>query len=453
MDILLSKELKILHENSVSGLDRQQLFPEHILDKINTLIERKDVEVHLTGKSFLGKPINCLKLGRGPTKIIMWSQMHGDEPTATAALLDLTYLLTTPLLAENSDVGVSPYYQDKITIYILPMLNPDGAKQCERENAQGIDINRDALALQTPEGKLLNALVDEIEPDYAFNLHDQHDYYRCGNDGKSTTLAFLAPAFDNDKSINAPRQRAMALITDIYEKCDSLIPHGIARYDDEFSPRSFGDQIAAKGISTILIESGHYPNDDNRQVARTLNVYALLHSISKICAEDVYSSKDVNDALERKYWQIPENNENKVCDMLIKNLSFSNRSYQADIAVCKRSRFESHIYVNEVGDLSQLHGIETIEAGGYTYEAGRPYQLSEEIVLSNHHYITLLKKGFSHFVGSTNLIKNQSDYKLIENPEIWHDEHKMKKGTLLGGFFCMKGERKFALLIDQIVQF
>ena len=35
---------------------------------------------------------------------------------------------------------------------MVPMLNPDGAERFQRRNAQGIDINRDALLLQSPEG-------------------------------------------------------------------------------------------------------------------------------------------------------------------------------------------------------------------------------------------------------------------------------------------------------------
>ena len=40
-----------------------------------------------------------------------------------------------------------------LTLYVVPMLNPDGAERFQRRNAQSIDINRDALRLQTPEGQ------------------------------------------------------------------------------------------------------------------------------------------------------------------------------------------------------------------------------------------------------------------------------------------------------------
>ncbi len=61
--------------------------------------------------------------------------------------------------------------EQAVTIRAVPMLNPDGAELFQRRNLQFIDINRDALALATPEGKLLKKLRDEWQPDIGFNLH------------------------------------------------------------------------------------------------------------------------------------------------------------------------------------------------------------------------------------------------------------------------------------------
>jgi len=38
------------------------------------------------GESLEGRPINMVTVGTGPFRVLLWSQMHGDEPTATAAL-------------------------------------------------------------------------------------------------------------------------------------------------------------------------------------------------------------------------------------------------------------------------------------------------------------------------------------------------------------------------------
>ena len=47
------------------------------------------VRSEVAGRSVEGRDIHHLWFGRGPMTVLLWSQMHGDEPTATAALFDL----------------------------------------------------------------------------------------------------------------------------------------------------------------------------------------------------------------------------------------------------------------------------------------------------------------------------------------------------------------------------
>src|SRR6187431_2522666 len=47
------------------------------------------IRIETIGTSVEGRSINHVSLGRGPFRVLLWSQMHGDEPTATVALLDL----------------------------------------------------------------------------------------------------------------------------------------------------------------------------------------------------------------------------------------------------------------------------------------------------------------------------------------------------------------------------
>ena len=111
------------------------------------------------GRSVEGRAIHHLTVGRGSKAVLLWSQMHGDEPTATSALFDLCHWLT----AHRTDPVVVRLL-DSLTLHIVPMLNPDGAQRFQRRNAQGIDINRDALLLQTPEGQTLKALLQKRGP-------------------------------------------------------------------------------------------------------------------------------------------------------------------------------------------------------------------------------------------------------------------------------------------------
>jgi murein tripeptide amidase MpaA len=82
--------------------------------------------------------------------VLLWSQMHGDESTATSALFDLFEYIR----AHRQDAAVRGILSS-LTLHVIPMLNPDGAERFQRRNVQSIDINRDALRLQTPEGRML----------------------------------------------------------------------------------------------------------------------------------------------------------------------------------------------------------------------------------------------------------------------------------------------------------
>ena len=153
------------------------------------LKQAEGFEVTPVGKSIQNRSIYMVKTGTGPVKVLLWSQMHGDEPTATIALLDIFNFL-------RQKDALDPIRQkilSNTTLYFIPMLNPDGAQVYQRRNAIDIDLNRDALRLQSPEARLLKSIRDSLDADFGFNLHDQSIYYTAGVSDKPATLSFLAP--------------------------------------------------------------------------------------------------------------------------------------------------------------------------------------------------------------------------------------------------------------------
>ena len=145
------------------------------------------LSVHETGRSLEGRPIFRATFGTGPTTVLLWSQMHGDEPTATCALVDiLSHLVAT------SAEPATKLLLSRLTLLVVPMLNPDGAVRNDRRNAQGIDVNRDALELQTPEGRFLKGVRDRFSPVAGFNLHNQSGLVLAGaKEMKDTSLKNL----------------------------------------------------------------------------------------------------------------------------------------------------------------------------------------------------------------------------------------------------------------------
>lgn len=309
------------------------------------------------GKSFLGRPIYSVTLGKGPIKVLFWSQMHGDEPTATAALMDLFQYMHQP--------GQKDWlrtWQNKLTIKSIPMLNPDGAEVFQRENAQGIDINRDARQLQSPEGSLLMSVARDFMPDFGFNLHDQKRHYAVGDTGKPATISVLAPPYNQNRDIDTARANAMRLIGDLIPVVEEIIPGQLARYDDEYSLRSFGDTFSQMGISTILVESGGNYEDANRQTARDINFRLFIAAINSLTTQS-YSKQSLE-----PYHAIPLNKEGGMCDLIIRNITIkAEKTYQVDLAITLPIRGEKSSSIDMIGDLSVMAGYEVFDATGLEY--------------------------------------------------------------------------------------
>ena len=261
------------------GIGLRYLRHSDILPLINNLSDKGFYTPIIAGTSIEGRKIYKISAGTGPVKILVWSQMHGDESTATRAIFDLLNFLSS----ENE--SLIKLLLSSLTITFVPMLNPDGAERFTRENAIGIDLNRDARALRCPEAVILQKLKDEIKPDFSFNLHDQNRYYSAGKTDIPPAIAFLAPPFDFENSINGARRKAMQIIVLLNRELQKVIPGRIAKYSDDHEPRSFGDNFSRQESSVILIESGFYPGDEQKEYIRELNFRALLTSFILI-AED-----------------------------------------------------------------------------------------------------------------------------------------------------------------------
>src|SRR5687768_14113707 len=109
-------------------------------------LKKLGLKVDEVGRSYANREIHQVEFGSGPLKVFLWSQMHGDEPTATSALIDMF-----TVFQKNREKDWVKKIAAALTIRAVPMLNPDGAEFYQRRNLQGIDINRDARDLKTPE--------------------------------------------------------------------------------------------------------------------------------------------------------------------------------------------------------------------------------------------------------------------------------------------------------------
>lgn len=252
------------------------------------------------GRSVEGRPIHLVTLGTGPRRILLWSQMHGDEPSATPALLDLADTLLAVPAPEHRAI------LEGLTLLVVPMLNPDGAERYARRNAQAIDINRDALHLSTPEGRVLKGVRDRFQPELGFNLHDQNRRTTVGNTPVLATISLLAVSGDREGTVTPGRARAKRVCSAIARALEPFVPGGIGRYDEDWNPRAFGDNVTAWGTPVVLIESGGVMPGRPLSDLTRLNYVALLTALHGLVRDDLAGeTADLYEGLKRNddgYW-------------------------------------------------------------------------------------------------------------------------------------------------------
>jgi hypothetical protein len=351
------------------GLDLTRLTLFHILPKIEALKNNSALSVLQAGTSIEGRQIFRIKIGSGAVKVLLWSQMHGDEPTATKALFDLLNFFTDG----KRHSSLRDELLSRLEIHLIPMLNPDGAERFTRENYLNIDLNRDAYSLECPEAQLLQKIKDEVKPEFCFNLHDQERYYSVSRTDITPALSFLAPPTDYFDTVNEARKRAMQLVVNLKSVMDKYIPGRLAKYSDEHEPRSFGDNFNRQGASVILIESGYLPGDSNKEKIREYNFTALLSAFYAI-ASGSYANADIN-----LYFDIP-GNEKRIFDLMLKGatLKRGGRDYKIDVGINRPDSFDTEqqaFYskgsIKEVGDLSIFTAHEIIDCTGLFIAEGR----------------------------------------------------------------------------------
>ncbi|MFT4243174.1 MAG: M14 family zinc carboxypeptidase [Acidovorax sp.] len=95
--------------------------------------------------------------------VVLIGQQHGDEPAGSEALL---------VIARELAQGLLEPLLDRINVVIVPRANPDGAAAGTRVTANGVDMNRDHLLLNTPEARALARVVNDYRPILVVDAHE-----------------------------------------------------------------------------------------------------------------------------------------------------------------------------------------------------------------------------------------------------------------------------------------
>ena len=194
------------------------------------------------------------------------------------------------------------------------MLNPDGAERWQRRNVQGLDLNRDALLLQSPEGQLLKKLRDELNPRVGFNLHNQSWNTTSGQPPIPAAISLLSVAYDEARTVNEGRLLTKRLGAVVRDALEPLAPGRIGKYDDEFEVRAFGDNLTKWGTPVLLIETGPWPEANPDPPLVRLNFVAIVRALSALADGSVATANP------ERYDSLAQN-ESRGFYYLIRNVS------------------------------------------------------------------------------------------------------------------------------------
>lgn len=325
-------------------------------------LRKLGVKVDQVGVSNANREIFQIEWGRGPVKVFLWSQMHGDEPTATSALIDMF-----TVLQRNRDADWVKKLSEKMTIRAVPMLNPDGADMYQRRNLQGIDINRDALDLKTPEARLLKRLRDEWSPAIGFNLHNQGALTTAGRTYRQAAISLLVVFGDEAKTLTPGLARNERIASAIVLALQQFIPGNIARYSDEWTPTAFGDNFSAWGTPVILIETGALYGKGEMYLVK-MNFVAFLTALQSLST----GSESMQDPTV--YRRLPENTSGGLVNFVFRQANIiTSRSAVSpmvgDIAAVterRRASFSAPTTIRGVGNIGDRRGLEEYDASGFT---------------------------------------------------------------------------------------
>ena len=340
-------------ENKETKLKGRYITNHHIIPILEQY--KSEFTISTIGKSVLRNDIYLIKIGTGKKVVLGWSQMHGNESTTTKAIFDFI-----KYIANNKDEQEVTEFLNTFSFYVIPILNPDGAAVYTRENANKIDLNRDAKQLSQPESVVLRDVFNKVQPQLCLNLHDQRSIFGFET-GKPAIISFLAPAADPEQTITVSRKIAMQQIVVLASKLQAYIPGCVGRYDDTFNINCVGDTFQQFGVPTILFEAGHTKRDYNREITRKYLFFILLQLF-------VLTEANGISATYKDYFLLPENIKNYK-DVILRNVRLQSFPYPISIGIQYKEILKGNTVkfvpeIESIGDLSNFYAHKEIDVAG-----------------------------------------------------------------------------------------
>lgn len=251
-------------------------------DYLQEVNEYDWIDVQNVGKSVEGRSLYLVHIAhkhqRSNWKLFFYAQQHGNEPAGKDALV---YLIKK--IADDP-----AYLPDYVDLWIMPMVNPDGAEHNQRRNANDRDLNRDHRLLSQPETRILHETVRNILPHVAIDCHEfTRDSENYGNRGWSEWPLIMMDCANNPlypqclydaglewiERIKPVMQQKNINYTRYY--VGGLPPDDELRFST-LEPDDGRNGIGAYGALSFIIESGIFRNAENPDANLAERIAAYL---------------------------------------------------------------------------------------------------------------------------------------------------------------------------------
>ncbi|MGL5317270.1 MAG: M14 family zinc carboxypeptidase [Bacteroidales bacterium] len=258
------------------------------------------VSIETIGKTQKGREILMAKIAKGNNsenkmRVLYFGRVHGDEPAGTEGLLHFVEKMATDKSLQ--------ILLEKMDFYIVPMVNIDGGERMSRLTANGIDLNRDQVNMETPEALALRGMINRIEPHVAIDFHEYQPlksaYSLISSDiltvpwdvmfltsGNPNVPVGVRSKIESLFLPNAKKQLADNNYTTHTYYTPKTNAQGVTMNMGGSSPRSTSNALSLSNSYSILIE-GRGIGLSHKTINRRLNsVYLLAQSFAKTCFDN-----------------------------------------------------------------------------------------------------------------------------------------------------------------------
>ena len=211
---------------------------------------------------------------RARRRLLVLSGVHGNEQAGIVCVPEIL----ERLWAEREALA-------SVAVRIVTPVNPVGAAELSRFNAEGYDVNRDFVLFLTPEARVARDAYESFRPDFAISLHEglQDAAFMFANQHVKADLATrLLAALERGGTTLAERDYFGARLTPRGLSPSSAAQRAVLRlWSGTLRMMASIEFAARRGIPELTLESGWRSTDRGARVRAHVDlVLAVAHELA-----------------------------------------------------------------------------------------------------------------------------------------------------------------------------